>query len=339
MPVIRLDLAALVKSGQLDEAEAARLRSLALPDTRAGLLVNLLLIFGALAVSAAAIALVPNAVTGLALALGALIGAEALRRLAPGETFAVLAAGLALMGTLGLAGWIAWQFGEAPSATMTALMVTAVLAAGAAWFRSAFLAALGVLALGAVFGSGTGYWHASYALFVEEPVFTIAVFGALAALFYRARGKLGEAWNNLLTVTARTAIILVHFAFWVGSLWGDFVGDAGWNQLRFEDYEAYEAWRKTAIAVPEWPFSAGWAAMCLAFILRTPRGGFLSASALVFLGIHGYTQYFEVFGAEPGTLLFAGLTLVGLAAGLTWFFRRSRPAPLPAPDQNRPSAE
>lgn len=331
MPVIRLDLAALLKAGSLSEAEAARLQSLALPDKRGNLLVNILLIFGALAVSAAVIALVPDAATGLTLALGALIGAEALRRLAPGEAFGVLAAGLALMGTLGLAGWIAWQFGETPSATVTALLVTAVLTAGAAWFRSAFLAALAVLALGAVFGSGTGYWHASYALFVEEPVITIAVFGALAAGFYRVRTIAGAAWSLLLTVAARTATILVHFAFWVGSLWGDLLGDASWNQARYNDYAAYEAWEKAAIHLPEWPFSLGWAALAIALALRTPRGGFLSVSALVFLAIHAYTQYFEVLGAEPATLLFAGLTLVGLAVGLTAYLRKVRLARSPAP--------
>ncbi len=327
MSVIRLDLSALLKAGNLTEAEAARLTALALPDKRGNLLVNVLLIFGALAVSAAAIALVPNAATGLTLAICALAGAETLRRLAPGEAFGVLSAGLALMGTLGLAGWIAWQFGDAPSATTTALLITAVLTGGAAWFRSAFLAALAVVALGAVFGTGSGYWHASYALFVEEPVISIAVFGGLAALFYRARSAAGEAWALLITVAARTAMFLVHFAFWVGSLWGDVLGDAGWSQSRYADYAAYEAWEKTAITLPEWPFSLGWAALCLALALRTRRGGFLSISALVFLAIHAYTQYFEVLGAEPTTLLFAGLTLVGLAVAITWLMRRARLVP------------
>lgn len=332
MPVIRLDLAALVKSGALSAAEAARLEGFALPDKRGGLIINVLLIFGALAVAAAAIALVRDAGTGLVLALAALACAEALRRLAPGDAFGVLSAGLALMGTLGLAGWVAWEFGDAPSATMTALLVTAVLTAGAIWFRSAFLAALGVLALGAVFGTGTGYWHASYALFVEEPVISIAVFGALAALLYKARGWAEDAWKMLLTTGARTAMVLVHFAFWVGSLWGDVLGDSGWNAVRYEDYDAYEAWQKTALAVPEWPFSIGWAGLAVALALLTRRGGFLSVSALVFLAIHGYTQYFETFGAEPVTLLVAGLTLVGLAVGLAWLSRKARRDPDAAPD-------
>jgi len=315
MRIIRLDLAALVKAGSLSDAEAARLAGLALPDKRGGLLINVLLIFGAIAAASAAIALVPNAATGLVLALAALAGAEGLRRFAPAEEYKVLSAGLALMGTLGLAGWVAWQFGQSPGPTLPALLITVVLTAGAAWFRSAFLAALSVLALGAVFGTATGYWHASYALFVEEPAVTLGIFGALAALLYKARGWAAAVWETLLTVAARTAIFLVHFAFWVGSLWGDILGDSGWGNNRWENYEAYEAWEKSALTLPEWPFSAGWAAFCLALAFLTRRGGFLSVSALVFLGIHGYTQYFEVFGAEPVTLLFAGLVLVAIAVG------------------------
>lgn len=324
MSIIRLDLDALVKSGSMTAPEAERLKALALPDRRGGLLVNVLLIFGALAVASAAIALIKTPSTGLMLALAALGAAEALRRFAPGESFAVLSAGLALMGTLGLAGWVAWEFGETPSPTLPAVLITLVLGAGAVWFRSAFLAALGVVALGAVFGTGTGYWHASYALFVEEPLITIGVFGALAAGLYRVRSVAGEAWKMLLTVSARTAMFLVHFAFWVGSLWGDVLGDSGWSSQRWEDYEAYEAWEKTAITVPEWPFTAGWIALCAALFALPRRGSFLSVSALVFLAIHLYSQYFEVFGAHPETLLVAGLVLVALAVGLTAFLRRRK---------------
>lgn len=315
MPIIRLDLAALTQSGQITPEDAARLTALALPDQRGSLAANLLLIFGAAAVAVAAIALVPNAATGLLLALGALGGAELLRRLLTGESFALLAAALALMGTLGLAGWTAWQFQDAPS-TAPALLVTLVLAAGALWYRSAFLAALAVLALGAVFGSGTGYWHASYALFVEEPVITIAVFGGLAAGLYKMRGYLPEAWSNLTTVAARTSLILVHFAFWVGSLWGDVIGDA---------WLSYDATVEAGRIHP-WIFSLGWAGLSLALALRTARGGFLSVSALVFLAIHGYTQYFETFGAEPVSLLVAGFVLVGLAIGAARLARRPRTA-------------
>ena len=124
----------------------------------------------------------------------------------------------------------------------------------------------------------------------------------------------------LLTVAARTAMVLVHFAFWVGPLWGDILGDRARNASRHEDYAACEARQKTALTVPEWPFSIGWAALAL----LTRRGSFLSASALVFLGVQGYTQYCETFGADPVSLLVAGLTLVVPAAGLAGLFRRGR---------------
>lgn len=314
MSVIRLDLAALLAARQVTPEEAARLTALALPDQRGSLAINLLLIFGAIAVAAAAIALVPNAPTGLLLALGALAGAEALRRLLRGESFALLAAALALMGTLGLAGWVAWEFREMP-ATRPALLITALLTAGALWYRSAFLAALAVVALGAVFGSGTGYWHASYALFVEQPTLTIAVFGLLAAGLYRLRRHVPESGAPLATVAARTALILVHLAFWVGSLWGDWLGGAQWP---------YEDAARPGLHLAPWVFAAAWAAASLALILATRRGGFLSVSAIVFLAIHGYTQYFETFGAEPFSLLIAGLVLVGLAIGAARHLRSRR---------------
>lgn len=52
-------------------------------------------------------------------------------------------------------------------------------------------------------------------------------------------------------------MVLVHFAFWVGPLWGDIPGDRAWNASRYENYAACEAWQKTALTVPEWPFPNG----------------------------------------------------------------------------------
>lgn len=131
-----------------------------------------------------------------------------------------------------------------------------------------------------------------------------------------------------LTVAARTAMVLVYFASWVGPLWGDILGDSAWSASRYGDYAACEAWQKTALTVLEWPFPIGWAALTL----LTRRGSFLSASALVFLSIRGYTQYCETSGAAPVSLLVAGLTLVGPAAGLAGLFRRGQRGPSAARD-------
>lgn len=330
MSVIRLDLNALQESGQLSRQEAVRLTALALPQRGNTLAINVLLIFGAVAIATASIALVPNAGTGLALALIALASAEVLRRFIKDETFGVLATALALMGTLGLAGWIGWEFRDVEDATAPALLITGVLGAGAIWFRSAFLAALATLSLGAVFGTGTAYWHASYALFVEEASITIAVFGALAATFYKLRGALKDPWSDMLTVCARTALLLVHFAFWVGSLFGDTIGDA---------WTVYSPASEGAAHIPDYVFALAWAAFSLTLALRAARGGYVSISALIFLIIHGYTQYFETFGAEPESLLFAGIILVALAVGLSALLRRNRKLDSQAPDGLPPGGD
>lgn len=310
MSRITLDLDALVSSGQLEADEAVRLRALALPGGRDGLLVNLFLVFGAVSVAAGSIALVPNAMTGLALALMALAGAEYLRRSARGSSLKVLGSGLALIGTLGVAGWIGWEFRDVPDGTVPCVLITAVMVASAIWFRSSFLAALSVLSLGAVLGSGTGYWHASYGLFVQEPTITLVVFAALAAGLYQARGALSDAWASMTTVAARTAMFMVNFGFWVGSLWGDRIGE---HWFAPERWQARRAWRETALTLPDTVFTLGWAGILVTLVATRRKGSFLSAASIVFLAIHGYTQYFEVLGASPESLVVGGLVLVGLA--------------------------
>ena len=83
MATIRIDLQKLQADGLIGADTARLIEAHAVPDTRFGLFVNLALIMGALAVAAGAIALVPNATTGLALAILAVASAEGIRRLAP----------------------------------------------------------------------------------------------------------------------------------------------------------------------------------------------------------------------------------------------------------------
>jgi iron complex transport system permease protein len=321
MQAIRLDLEALVQQGQISPQEAARLKGFALPDQKGSLFINLLLIFGALSVAAGTIALVPNPATGLVLALAALGGAEVLRRMDVDDSLKVLSAGLTLMGALGLAGWIGWEFRESAESLYPTLAIAGVLAAAAIWFRSPFLVAPAVLALGATLGSGTGYWHASYGIFVEEPTLTILLFGALTAGFYAVRGKLADAYESLATIAARTSLFMVNFAFWVGTLWGDHIGQ---HWLAPDEWRARQDWEAQAIDIPDQVFTLGWAAFLIAMIVKARRGGFLSTLSIVFLSIHFYTQYFELLGANPGSLVVGGVILVGLAVGGTRLFRASR---------------
>ncbi|NBC19676.1 MAG: hypothetical protein GVY06_01290 [Alphaproteobacteria bacterium] len=322
MPTIRLDLTALTRAGALTPAEAARLQALALPAAgSAGLLVNLLLFGGAMAVAAAAIALVPDAATGLVLALLALGGGAGLKMIDRQEDWRVLWQGLAFMGVIGVSGWIALEFEE--SVYWPPVAIAALTAAAAVGFRSAFLSALAVLAGGAVLGSGTAYWHASYAIFVSEPTLTVLILSALSALLYALRQRIANSWSAMLTSAARTSAFLASIGFWVGSLWGDHIGE---HWARGEGrWRAPREWRESALHMPEWVFSLGWAGALIALIATQPRGGFLSVSAVVFLAIHAYTQYFETFGAQPWALLIAGLTAFALAvAGARWMVSERR---------------
>lgn len=307
---ITLDLDALTDQGQLTRSEAERLMALRLPDMRMGLFINIGLIFGAMAVAGGVIALVPTPVTGLTLALLALGGGVALR-IAGGANWAVLSQALAIMAALGLSGWIAGEYWDAEYAFWPPFAIFAITSAIAVGFRNSFLSAMAVLAFGALLGSGTVYWHASYGLFVREAFITITMFTLMAAGLYRARDQVSEAWQSVTTIAARTAVIMVNFGFWVGSLWGDRVGEL-WATAGLEWSEA-STWRNGAFVLPEELFTVGWAGALIACMMTARRGGFLSTSALVFLCIHAYTQYFEYFGAEPETLLVGGLVAVGLA--------------------------
>lgn len=321
MTTIRLDLAALMRSGELSPEEAGRLKALALPDQRAGLMINLLLFSGAIAVAAGAIALVPNATTGLVLALIALGGGAAIKAFDRREDWRVLWQGLAFMGVIGVSGWIALEFEEARHWPL--LAIAALTTAAAIGFRSAFLSALAVLSGGAVLGSGTAYWHASYSVFVREATLTVLVLSAFSVGLYGLRHRAAPAWRAMLTSAARTSAFIAAMGFWVGSLWGDYIGE---HWAREEGrWLATMEWRETALHVPEWVFSLGWAGALIGLIATQPRGGFLSVSAVVFLAIHAYTQFFETFGAQPWAMLIAGLTAFALAvAGARWMVRQRR---------------
>ncbi len=320
MSLIRLNLQKLVTAGAISPDEALRLRSLAEPDRRGGLAVNLFLIFGAVAVAAGTIALIPNAATGLVLALAALAGGEALRRTQAGAGFGVLAMALSLTGLMGLAGWISLEMYDAQGAQglIRDGLIAAMLGLGALWYRSGFLAALAVLAIGALIGSGTGYAFASYWLMVREPLITLLLFSAMAGGLYALRARVREAYAPVAHAAARTAFLMANFGFWVGSLWGDRPGEH-WQGERYTD--SYYSWAETALQIPDWAFSLGWAAALAGVILTARRGGFLSVAAIIFVSIHGYTQFFEYFGARGETLLIAGISLVALAVGLAHFLR------------------
>ncbi|MBB34448.1 MAG: hypothetical protein CME88_13915 [Hirschia sp.] len=316
-----LDLDKLVADGSLSAEDANRLKGLGEPSNRIGVFINLFCILGALAVAAGVVALEPSPAIGLLLALVALGGGAALY-FTTGKDWRVLAHGLVIMGCVGLVGWMAWQAEETWPDGMgwvVHLFAFMIFTGAAVIFRQPFLAALSPLALGALVGSGTAYWHASYGIFVREATLSILLFSAVAGWLYWLRNRLDEAWQGITTVAARVSFFMVNFAFWVGSLWGDWIGEMWAAPDRW--WGASQEWREHAIFIHEGIFSIGWLAFLVACIWLGTRDHrrFLANTAVVFLAIHAYTQLFETLGAAPWTLVIAGLSMVGVAAGVARF--------------------
>ncbi len=313
---ITLDLSKLVEDGKLTPAEAERLKALAAHDT-GSLGINILIAFGVVAVAAGALALVPTPLT--ALTLGAAVFAAGLaivmRDVRP---WGVLGQICLVTGALLFCGGVIAQ-GEGSFGSM--LIVTAVLAVAAVAARSSLLTALAVLAASACLGARTGYEHASYSLAIFEPALTIALFSGLALAAYLASHRLSADYERIALMAARTAVVLVNFGFWVGSLWGDPLA-----LLRGIDDTGYA--RLANIVVPPWVFSVGWALALFAAGVWAAKVNrrWLVNTAAAFGAIHFYTQWFEKLGATPVSVLLGGLAMLGIALALWLFNRRASAA-------------
>ena len=328
---IRLDLDALVETGHIDRATAARLTGLPRDATANHTLVSLLYILGALAVAAGVLLLKPTATTGLVLATAALAGGFVIRRLRLAH-LDVLALGLAIAGALGLSGWFAMEFGERVAPLAVYAFGTGTILAVALLFRSLFLSALVPLGVAAMLGSSTAYWTGAYAVIVREPTLVALVFVPLTAMLFLIvpwlRERLAETYGTMAEVAGRMSFVVLNMGLWVGSIWGDRIGESFGDRpsrVTSEAYSAYrerlDAWRESLVHIPEGVFTLGWAGVALAALYlghRTDRR-FLRDGGATFLAINGYTQFFETFQDEPWALVFAGTSLVAIAVALVRF--------------------
>ncbi len=292
---VTLDLDLLLQQGKISQAEYDRLSALAAAGT-ASLAFNILISFGVIAVSGAALALVPAPVTAVVIGLAILIaGLMVLQREA--EQWRLVANICILVGALMAGGGI---IALGRGSLVAILGVALFFGAAALLSRSNLLAVLATLMGSAAIGARTGYYHASYFLVIQEPSLTILVFTFLAIGLYSLSKQLSAAYARLAVTASRTGVFLVNFGFWVGSLWGDRFGDP------------------TRIRIPESAFSLGWAlaltATALWALKRNHR--WVLNTVATFGGIHFYTQWFEHLGASPQTVLLAGLLTLGFAVGL-----------------------
>lgn len=306
---VTLDLSKLLQEGRITPADAERLKALAARET-GSLGLNILVGFGVIAVSSGAVAfllaafqlsLVPVIVVGaMVFALGLALS------LSQAQQWELLAQICIVVGALTLAGGLYVIDG---GSLRVSVAVTAALAAAAILARSSLLSALAVLSLAAIIGASTGYSHAMYSLTVQEPAVTIVVFSALALGAFLLSKRLPADYERLAITASRTSLFLINFGFWIGSLWGD--------QLMLP----------RAIDIPSSVFTVGWALALIAVAVwgvKENRRWVVNLAA-VFGAIHFYTQWFAILGANPLSLLLAGILMLAIALGLR-AFNRERPA-------------
>lgn len=313
---IALDISRLVEEGKVTPEEAQRLIALASRET-GSLAINILIGFGVVAIAAGAVALVPTPLTAVTLGL-ALTAAGFAVLVSRVKQWDVLGQICLVIGALMLCGGVI-AFGEGSLAAM--LIVTAVLALIAAAARSSLLTVLAVLAASACLGAKAGYAHAMYSLAIFEPTLTIVLFSALAFAAYQASKRLPADYERIALAAVRTAILLVNFGFWIGSLWGDPL-----FLLSRMAGKARAAPRLEDVVIPHTVFSIAWAVVLIAaalWAMRINRRWLVNVAA-IFGAIHFYTQWFETLGATPVSVLLGGLMMLAIALAL-WAFNR-RPA-------------
>lgn len=291
---VTLDLDKLLEDGMITQDEYEKFSAFAAGST-ASLAFNILIGFGVIAVSGAALALVPAPSTAIVIGLIALVVGLLLLR-GGYEQWGVLANIFILTGALMSGGGIV---AVAKGSLASILAVVAIYSVAGIFARSALLVVLATLMLSASIGAKTGYFHASYYLVIQEPTITVILFSLLGIGLYQLSKRLSAELERLAIASARTSVFLVNFGFWVGSLWG-------------------ERSDTRAIIIPDSVFALLWAFALLATAIwswKRNRRWVLNTVA-TFGGIHFYTQWFEHLGASPGTVLIAGLLALAFAVGL-----------------------
>ena len=306
---IVLDLSQLLEDGEITQAEADKLKRLSVKST-GSLAFNILIGFGVIAVAVGAIAIVPNATTGIVLGAIVLALGLAILHQSPVE-WGLLGNICIILGALGLGGGIVYMTEGSIWAFLGGAIGFAVAGVIA---RSGLLIALAVIALSSVLGARTGYFHASYFLGIKEPTLTIIAFSLITLACYQLSLMVGAAYERLALMAARVSILLVNFGFWIGSLWGDRLEQLG---------PLFGRGETNPIFISRPVFSIGWALALIVFAvwaMRNDRRWVVNVCA-VFGAIHFYTQFFEKLGANPITILLAGVTALGIAIAI-WQFNK-----------------
>ena len=288
---IVLNIKELLEEGQIDQVEYDKLLLLSKRQTTS-LTFNLLVGLGIVAASIGAIALMPSPyscfVFGLLVcAVGIFIKIKA------SDQWAVLSIICLMSGLLMSSAAIVWleehMFHVITYRSIS--IVIFILGFSAYFLKSNLLAAISVLNLSTLLGSGVGYEFASYFIWLEYPLLTIVTFSILAICFYSFSKKVGADNEKLLITGSRVSIFLVNLGFWIGSLGGD---------IWLESPHIFSiAWAIAIFGIGFWAW-------------KENRVWLINVLG-VFGSIHFYTQWFQTLGAEPLSLFLGGVIAIGIA--------------------------
>ncbi|MDQ2089828.1 hypothetical protein [Marimonas arenosa] len=229
-----------------------------------------------------------------------------------------------------LAGLGLWldQIGLTGSVKALFYLYAAAALALLGWFIDVRLVtALAIAPFAQALDTGTAYFHAAYVFYSPEPTLSIMQMAALMIVTLLIVRHRPERLARHARILAILAFVVANLCALVGSLWGDYVGETMWGPQRSdftgEDRwsrwgEALDAFRETALYIPEGVYSVFWAVALAGMIAysawRAHRG--LFNTALTFAAIHAYTQLFESFGDEPLAYVVGGLAAIPLAWGM-----------------------
>ena len=286
-----LNIKELLEEGQIDQVEYDKLLLLSKSQTTS-LAFNLLVGLGIVAASIGAIALTPSPYS--CFAFGLLVSTIGiLIKIKTSDQWAVLSIICLMSGLLMSSAAILWfedhVFQEITYRSIS--IVIFILGFSSYYLKSSLLAAISVLNLSTLIGSGVGYNFASYFIWVEYPLLTIVAFSILAICFYLLSKKVKADNERLLITGSRVSVLLVNLGFWIGSLGGDI-----WLE---SPYLFSIAWALAIFGIGFWAW-------------KENRVWLINVLG-VFGSIHFYTQWFEVLGAQPLSLFLGGVIAIGIA--------------------------
>ncbi len=288
---IVLNIKELLEEGQIDQVEYDKLLLLSKRQTTS-LTFNLLVGLGIVAASIGAIALMPTPYS--CFAFGLLVCAVGIFiKIKASDQWAVLSIICLMSGLLMSSAAIVWleehMFHVITYRSIS--IVIFILGFSSYFLKSNLLAAISVLNLSTLLGSGVGYTFASYFIWIEYPLLTIVTFSILAICFYSFSKKVGADNEKLLITGSRVSIFLVNLGFWIGSLGGD---------IWLESAHTFSiAWALAIFGIGFWAW-------------KENRVWLINVLG-VFGSIHFYTQWFQTLGAEPLSLFLGGVIAIGIA--------------------------